>query len=301
MPEHKHTHSHDAKNYSAAKLLMVILLNAIITIVEIIGGIISGSLALLSDSLHNFSDTVSIVLSYFALKISHKNKSIKKTYGYKRAEVLVAFVNSSVLMALSFFLIFEAYKRFKNPQHIETGLMIFVAAVGLIANFISVFLLKKDSKESMNIKSSYLHLLSDTISSVGVILGGLAMMFFNVKWIDPLITFLISVYIIKETWTIIKQSVDILMQSSADLDYDDIKLKIENIEGVKNIHHVHTWMSNENTLYFEAHIEIDDMLISKADKIVETIEHLLKEDFKVSHTTIQIETNVCTDKSLFKS
>src|SRR5665647_577003 len=177
--EHDHDHSetghtHDVSTMSGKKIFWVTILNASITAVEIIGGILSGSLALLSDAIHNLSDTIAIALSYFANKIAGKPKDAKRTYGYKRAEILAAFINASVLIALSLLLIIEAIKRFNSPEEINGTLMIVVASIGLVANLLSVFLLEKDSHENLNIKSSYLHLLSDTVSSLGVLVGGIA-------------------------------------------------------------------------------------------------------------------------------
>lgn len=177
--------------------------------------------------------------------------------------------------------------------------MITVAFIGLAANFVSAFLLKKDSHNNLNIKASYLHLLSDTVSSIGVLLGGLFIRLWGVVWIDPLVTVLISLYILKETWHVIKKTIDILMQSSAALDYDAIKKEVENIESIKDIHHVHTWMSNEKTIYFEAHIDMEDMQLSEVEKVYDKIEHILKEHYGVNHVTLQAEVNKCEDKNIF--
>lgn len=179
MTKHNHGqteagHSHEVSTLSGKKIFWVTLLNATITITEIVGGILSGSLALLSDAVHNLSDTIAIALSYYANKIAQKPKDARRTFGYQRAEILSAFVNSSVLLAISILLIIEAFKRWRSPEHIDGTLMIIVALIGLIANFVSVFLLEKDSHQNLNIKSSYLHLLSDTVSSVGVLAGGIA-------------------------------------------------------------------------------------------------------------------------------
>ncbi|MBE3101582.1 MAG: cation transporter [Firmicutes bacterium] len=307
MFEHndKHDHSeadhpHDISNLSGKKIFWVTLLNATITIAEIIGGILSGSLALLSDAVHNLSDTVAIALSYIANKIAQKPKDAKRTYGYKRAEILSAFINSTVLLAISIVLIFEAYKRFNSPESINGTLMIAVAFIGLVSNLVSVYLLEKDSHENLNIKSSYLHLLGDTVSSVGVVAGGIAIKIWGMVWIDPLITILISLYILKETWQVVRKTVDILMQSSAPLNYEAIKNDIEAIDKVKNIHHVHSWMINEKTIYFEAHIDMDDMQLSEVELIYDKIEYYLIEHYGVSHVTLQAEVDKCCDKSIFK-
>ena len=190
---------------------------------EFIGGILSGSLALLSDSAHNLSDTLAIALSYFAHTVGKKPKNTKKTYGYKRAEVLAAFVNASFLVGISIWLLFEAYNRFRKPETIDSKLMLIVAIIGLLANLFSMILLHRDSHISMNIRSSYLHLLGDTISSVGVIAGGIGIYFWNITWIDPVITVLISIYILIQTRHILVNSINILMQASAPLDYEAIK------------------------------------------------------------------------------
>lgn len=307
-PEHNHQHSHsetghshDIAGLSGKKIFWVTVLNATITAAEIIGGILSGSLALLSDAIHNLSDTVAIAMSYIANRIARKPKDAKRTYGYKRAEILSAFVNSSVLIAISAVLIIEAIKRIQSPEPINGTLMITVAIIGLVANFVSVYLLEKDSHDSLNIKSSYLHLISDTVSSVGVLAGGIAIKIWSIVWIDPLITVLISLYILRETWLVMKKAVAILMQSSAALDYEAIKGDIEKLDKVKNIHHVHSWLSDEKTIYFEAHIDMEDILLSDAEKVYEKIAHLLTEHYGISHITLQAEVDKCCDKSIFKA
>jgi len=307
MNEHHHHnhreggHAHDVSSLSGKKIFWVTLLNATITIAEIIGGLLSGSLALLSDAMHNLSDTIAIALSYFAFKIAEKPKDTKRTYGYKRAEILSAFINSSVLIVLSVLLMIEAFKRFSSPESINGNLMIVVAFIGLMANLVSVLLLEKDSHANLNIKASYLHLLGDTLSSVGVLAGGIAIKIWGVVWIDPLVTIAISLFILKEAWHVTKKTVDILMQASPSLDYERIKKDVEAIEHVKNIHHVHAWMINENTIHFEAHLDLSDMLLSEVQLIYEQIEKLLKEDYGVSHITLQAEVDACCSKDFFNA
>jgi len=292
-------HSHGVSVLSGRKIFWVTFLNAVITAAEIAGGLLSGSLALLSDAVHNFSDTVAVALSYFANRIAQKPQDARKTYGYMRAEILSAFINASVLLGISLILIYEAVKRWQSPERINGTLMIAVASIGLAANLISVFLLEKDSHENLNIKSSYLHLLSDTVSSVGVLVGGIAISLWGIVWIDPLITALISLYIIRETWQVIRKTVDILMQSSPPLNYDEIKKDIEAIDHVNNIHHVHSWMINEKTIYFEAHIDIEDMPLSEVQDIYDKIEHYLIDTQGISHVTLQAEVDKCCEKNIF--
>ena len=300
MTENQNLQNRDQVNLSPVKYLGVTVLNGLITVVEVVGGIMSGSLALLSDAAHNLGDTVSILLSYVAWKIAGKEKDVRRTYGYKRAEIIAAFVNASALVAISLFLVLEALRRFRNPETIDSGLMIGVALFGLLANFVSMRLLKKESHGNMNVRSSYLHLLGDTVSSIGVLGGGIAIHIWGVFWIDPLVTVLISVYIMRQSWAIVKNSVGILMQSAADLDYGAMQREIEAIPEVRDIHHVHTWMVNEETVYFEAHIDVEDCLLSKTCVVADKIEGFLKERYGIAHVTLQFETGRCSEKSFFK-
>ncbi|ALV63420.1 Cobalt-zinc-cadmium resistance protein CzcD [Thermococcus sp. 2319x1] len=277
------------------RMLFSFALNMTITIAEIIGGLLSGSLALLSDSLHNFSDSMSILASYLAIKIGEREKNEKYTFGYKRAEILVAFVNSAVLVGVALFLLVEAYKRFKNPEPIDGPLMLGVALIGLFANLISVLLLHEHAHESMNVRSAYLHLLSDTLSSVAVVTGGIAIIKWNVLWIDSIVTVLISLYILREGYEILKESVEVLMEASPNLNFEEIKHEIESIPGVKNAHHFHAWRIGEKEIHFECHVEVNDMPISEAQGVIDEIEGRLKR-FGIAHVTVQLETGRCKDK-----
>jgi len=298
--EHNHSHhQHDISGLSGTRIFWVTVLNFVITLAEVIGGLLSGSLALLSDSLHNLSDTVAIALSYVANRIAQRPKNPKKTFGYKRTEILAAFVNSTFLIAVSAFLIVEAVQRWRHPETIDGLLMMIVAAIGLLANLLSVILLRRDSHANINIKSSYLHLLSDTVSSVGVVIGGILIQVWGWYWVDPLVTLLISLYIMREAWAIVRLSVDILMQSGANLDYEKIRQEIEAIDGVNNLHHVHSWMTNENTIFFEAHLDLDDMSLCAAQEILVHVEKLLVENHGISHVTLQPEVNKCSNKTMF--
>ena len=299
--DQEHAHEHASVALSGTKLIGVTVLNAAITVIEIIGGVLSGSLSLLSDAVHNLSDTLSIVLTFFAWKISGRKKNSRKTYGYKRAEILAAFINAASLIVISVFLIFEAVKRLMNPETIHTNIMIGVAAFGLAANLISVFLLEKESHGNLNIRSSFLHLLGDTISSVAVVGGGLAIKYLGWNWVDPLATTGIAVYIGFQSFKIVKRTVDILMQSSADLDYEAMQKDIESFPEVKGVHHVHTWHANEDTIFMEAHIDVVDGLISKANCLIGPIEQMLHDKYDVSHVTLQFETDRCEEKDFFKA
>ncbi|ASJ06757.1 cation diffusion facilitator family transporter [Thermococcus pacificus] len=279
------------------RMAFSIALNLVITIAEVIGGILSGSLSLLSDSLHNFSDSMSLLASYFAIKIGERRANEKYTFGYKRAEILVAFINSAVLVGVSLFLLVEAYRRFKNPEPIDGPLMLGVALIGLGANLISVLLLHSHAHESMNVRSAYLHLMSDTLSSVAVVVGGVLIIKWNVTWVDPLVTVFISLYILREGYEILKESVEVLMEASPELDFEVIKREIESIPGVKNAHHFHAWRIGEKEIHFECHVEVDDMPVSKGQAIIDEVEERLRK-YGITHVTVQLEVNRCTSKNV---
>jgi len=293
-----HTHNQTGDT-SEKNLFITMALNFLITIVEVIGGIFSGSLALISDAMHNFSDGIAIIVTYVALRLSKKPRSFKYTFGLKRAEIVAAIINASTLIIISFFLIKEAIERFLHPSPITGSIMLVVASVGLIANIIGTVLLKKGSENNLNLRAAYFHLLSDAISSLAVIVGAVCIVFFNIYWIDPVLTILISLYILKETFEIVKESVDVVMMSTPpDIDINEVQRALETIPGVKNIHHVHLWKMNEVDIHFEAHIDVDDVLVSSTAGIRKEVEHRLHDLFEITHTTLQIECDSCQTKGL---
>ncbi|MCH8033007.1 MAG: cation transporter [Bacteroidetes bacterium] len=291
-----HNNSHSS---TGIRLLITVLLNLFITVTEVIGGIISGSLALISDALHNFSDAISVIISYIAIRLKEKDSSSKHTFGFKRAEILAAVINSSVLVIISIYLFYEAILRFQNPEPIKGILMTVVASIGLTANITGTLLLKRDAKTSMNIRSSYFHLLSDAVSSVAVILGGLAITFWNMYWLDPILTILIAVYITRESFKILSDAIHVLMEGAPpDISISEIQSEVEELERVENIHHVHIWTVGENDVHLEAHIDVADMMISKSNLLGEQIEALLKTKFGINHITLQFECEQCKDVGL---
>lgn len=280
----------DNNKTTKSKFLSVTVLNSLITIAEFIGGILSGSLGLISDAIHNLQDTVSIVISYVAYVIGNKKSDSKKTFGYKRAEILAAFVNAGILILITLFLIIESIKRMGNPQQINGSLMLIVSFVGLLANGFSMLILLKDSKKNLNIKATMLHMLSDTVSSVSIVIAAIFIQLFNWYWIDPIVTLLVSVWILKEAYDVLKESANILMEASPNINLDDVKSSILTIPEIKNVHHAHIWMINENMILFDAHINIEGTEnIINTEKLYKKIHDILLEKYGITHTTIQVE------------
>lgn len=304
-PENHHNHSHhQANDLRGKKLLWVSVFNMSITIVQIIGGLISNSLSLLSDALHNLGDSSAIFIAFLAGKRSQKTPDEQHTFGYQRIEILAALFNAVVLISICIFLFYEAYQRFVNPQPIKGKVMFIVATFGLLANLISVLVLNKDKDHNLNVKAAYLHLMGDTLSSVAVILGGVAIWKFNIFWLDPLITILVGIYIIYHTGGIIKQTVDILMQSTpSNINIKEIKKQVEKIDEIENIHHVHVWKLDDTQTHLEAHLNLKkniDMI--EMMSIKNQIELMLKEHYQINHITLQIGYNCCPkDNQLIKT
>lgn len=296
---------HQVKPIPSAKkesrnLFITVWLNFGIAIAELIGGFFSNSLALISDALHNLSDATAMLITYIALKISKKDATKKHTFGYKRIQILAALFNAVTLIGICVFLIGEAYERFLNPESVKATPMLIVATIGLIANLISVLLLRRFSAGNLNIKAAYLHLIGDTLSSVAVIVGALLMMYFQWHWVDPLITVLISLYIIKETYHVLAETYQILMQSAPKhVKLDEVSNFIRQLAGVSDVHHVHLWSLTDQQIHFEAHIELQhDMKVSESQLICEMISRELKANFGIQHVTLQSEIAFCSDKEL---
>ncbi|WP_456376265.1 cation diffusion facilitator family transporter [Lutibacter sp.] len=286
--------SHNHPTLTGKNLLISIILNSVITIAQLIGGFISGSLALISDAVHNFSDVISLIISYLANILARKKKQTPQhTFGYKRAEIIAAFINAASLVLIAIVLAFEAIKRFNNPQSINTNLVIWLAILGIAVNGFSVLLLKKDANHNINMKTAYLHLLTDMLTSVAVLIGGLLMKYYQIYWIDAFLTLLISIYLIYISWNILITSLKILMLFAPEhIKIKDVENEIIKIKEVRNIHHVHIWQLNEHDCHFEAHIEFkNDVKLSNFDSVCEKIEAILAEKFHIFHSTLQPEYN----------
>lgn len=285
---HVHIHKHEVK---ATNLIYSILLNVVITLAQLVGGIISGSLALISDALHNFSDVISLVFSLVAHKLSRRKASIDHTFGYKRAELIAAFTNAATLIIVAFILIYGAVERFFHPHPIGSDLVIWLAIVGIVANGLSVLFLKKDAEHNLNMKSAYLHLLTDMMASVAVLIGGLLMKFYGWFWVDSLMTILIAIYLIVVGYDLIKSSTKMLMLFTPDtIDIKEIVREVHKIPGVGKLHHIHVWHLNEEELHLEAHLDCsEDIKMSAFNELLHQVELVLFDKFGINHINIQPE------------
>ena len=285
---HIHIHKHEVKGNN---LILSILLNLLITIAQVIGGIISGSLALISDALHNFSDVLSLVFSLAAHKLSRRKASLNNTFGYKRAELIAAFINAITLIIVAFFLIYEASSRLFHPEPIKSGLVIWLALLGIVVNGGSVLLLKKDSEHNLNMKSAYLHLLTDMMASVAVLIGGLLMKFYGWFWVDSIMTLFIALYLIYVGYDLIKSATKMLMLFTPDyIDIKEVVSEVHKIKGVNKLHHIHIWHLNDEELHLEAHLDCSENIkMSEFNSLLEEVEIVLFQKFNINHINIQPE------------
>ncbi len=288
---HNHTHNHD-KN-----LGFTVFLNVLISVGEGIGGLISGSSALLADALHNLSDVISLLISWTALKLSQKEESGKYTFGFKKAEVLASFINSLTLIVIAILIIYEAIKNLLNPVEIKADIVIWLALLSIIMNALSVLLLHKGSKESMNIKSSYLHLLTDMLTSVAVLIGGLLMKYTGIRGVDSLISLLIAVYLIISIVNLLRKSGQILLDYNPKyLEVDKMVEDIKQLGNIKNVHHIHIWQLDEKNILIEAHILFEkDIFVSEFSEVRKKIMKILKNKYGITHYNLQPEAENCSD------
>lgn len=295
-----HRHSHEMP-ITTWRLGVTIALNFLITVVEIAGGIASGSLSLVADALHNLSDGVAVIITYIALRLKIENNTYRHTFGLKRAEVIAAVLNAAVLVVITFYLFYHAVIRLLHPEVVQGGLMTGVAAIGLVANVAGTVLLRAGSRKSMNVRSAYLHLMSDAVGSAAVILGGMAIYLWGIAWVDPVLTILIGIYILKKSWGLLTKALHLLMEGTPPwISLEKIQESVESLSDVDDLHHVHVWAVGEDDIYMEAHVNVRDMMVSDSCLVREAIESLLDDRFGINHVTLQFECAECCGVGLVK-
>ena len=260
-------------------------------IVEVAFGIISNSLALLADAVHMFTDSSALALSAFAAWKVQQPAPPDKTYGYYRLEILVALVNGVVLLASTFYILYEAYQRFRSPQTVMGVDMLVIATIGLLVNLGGVFLLRRGAGENLNVQSAFFEVAKDALGSIGVMIAAAIVLTTGWPYADPIASVLIAVFILPRTWNLISQAVDILMEASpAKIDIQEVKNTIQEIEGVNYIHDLHVWTITSGFISLSAHIVLSEEPNRAQEQIILTqINHRLREKFGIDHTTVQIE------------
>lgn len=270
------------------RLFLAVSVNIALTVAQVAGGLISGSLSLISDALHNFSDAASLLLALLAVKIGQKKPDLSKTFGYQRAETIAALINFTTLIIIGLFLMYEAVVRFIFPEPISGWMVVIIASFALFIDIITAMLTYKQSKKSMNIKAAFLHNLTDALASVGVIVAGAFILLYNWLWVDAAVTFLISAYVLWQGLREIPKAIHLLMEGAPfEVDIAEIITGVEQLGGVKEIHHVHVWQINEQLNALEAHVVVENHPDSASLK--KEIKQLLKQKYHIGHSTLEFE------------
>ena len=282
-----HSHTHDLGD---RRVLWAVVVNVALTVAQIVGGIVSGSLALIADAIHNLSDAISLGIAFVARKIARHPGHAGMTFGYGRAEIVAALVNYTTLVVIGLWLVNEAIWRFIEPQDVDGWLIVIIAAVALVVDWVTALLTYRLSKESVNIRAAFLHNVADALGSVGVIIAGSVIILFGWTVIDPIITLMIAGYIL---WQSVKEGKDVvrmlMLGAPTGIDRDALIDELSRIEGIHDVHHVHVWEIEEQRRSLEAHLVIGDAHWSTAERIKINVRALLKERYRIDHSTLELE------------
>ena len=290
MAHHHHHHHYHSKDDSDRSLIVAVSINILLTVFQIVGGIISGSLALIADALHNLSDAASLGIAIFARKISRKPADQSKTFGYKRAEVVAALINLTILVIISLYLLYEAIWRFFDPVSISGWVIVIVAGVALVIDMITALITLRLSKNNMNMKAAFLHNLSDALASLAVIVAGSLIILYQWFWVDTLLTLLLSLFILYQGLAMLPKTIHLLMEGAPeDIDFDAINKSLLSLEGVDDIHHVHVWSLDEETIALEAHVVANIETFDEMESIKNIIKKKLSDEFNIKHSTLEFE------------
>ena len=281
---HHHEHGND-KN-----LIVAISINLFLTFAQFFGGLISGSLALIADAIHNLSDAVSLGIAIFARAIGRKTADEFRTFGYKRAEVIAALINLTLMIIISLYLIYEAIWRFIEPQIISGWIVIIIAGIALIVDLYTSVITYRLSENNMNMKAAFLHNLSDALASIGVVIAGSLILLYEWFWVDSLITMIIAGYILLQTFKMFPNSVNFLMDATPNnISIEDVKTSMSLIEGVEDVHHIHVWNLDEQRVALEAHVVTGAESLKDNATIKEAIKKSLQEKYDIDHSTLEFE------------
>jgi cobalt-zinc-cadmium efflux system protein len=287
-----HEHAHTAAGQSERRLAVVCLLTLAYLVAEVVAGVLTGSLALLADAGHMFTDVAGLALALFAIRIARRPATPERTYGYYRIEILAAVANSVLLIGVSLYVLYEAYERFKNPPEVSSGPMLLVAAVGLGVNVVGILLLRSGSKESLNVTGAYFEVLSDMLTSVGVIIAGAVMWATGWYYADPLVSAGIGLFILPRTWKLLREAIGILLEGTpADVSPAALCEAIGRLDGVDDVHDLHVWTITSGMNAMSVHVVRSDG--ADHDAVLSRVRDCVSATFAIAHTTVQVESSGC--------
>lgn len=285
-----HGHAVSASSQNKGRLKLVLTFTFLYLIAEVVGGLLTGSLALLADAGHMLTDVGGLAFALIAIMLAERPASPERTYGYYRAEILAALANAVVLIGISLYILYEAYQRFLDPPEVESKAMLLVAAIGLVVNLAGMFILRKGSQESLNMKGAYFEVLSDMLTSIGVIVAGIIMWTTGWYYADPILSAGIGLFILPRTWVLLKEAVGVLLEGTpADVNIEELRKCIAALEGVKEVHDLHVWSLTSGVNAMSAHVVVATDNNASYNEMLKRISQDVTFNFKISHTTIQLE------------
>jgi cobalt-zinc-cadmium efflux system protein len=302
MQNQPHTHSHlrEAAHQSTKRLSISLFLTLVFVFIEAAAGIFSNSLALLTDAAHNLTDVIALGLSWFAIRITIRPANERKTYGYHRVGILVALVNSTTLVLISLGIFYEAYHRFTNPPEVQSGILIGVGLIAVVINIVTAMLVHQGSESDLNLRSAFLHLMGDVISTIGAVIAGVIIYFTGANWLDPLVSVLIGFLILYNAWGILRDAIDILLEATPrDIDASKLVQDVMQIKGVLGVHDLHVWSLTQSLRTMSAHILTHDSSISDGKNIQRQINEIVYHRYNIAHATLQLECVDCLPDSLY--
>ncbi len=300
MHNHSHSHIGDLTKQTTKRLTLSLILTAAFVVIEVIAGVFGNSLALLTDAAHNFTDVIALGLSWYALHLATKPAHAGKTFGYHRVGILVALINSTTLILIAFGIFFEAYHRFLIPPEVDSTLLIGVGAVAFIINLVTALMVKEGSENDLNLRSAFLHLMGDVMSTLGAVIAGIIITFTNWNWLDPFVSVLIGVFILYNAWSILKQTIHILLESTPEnINMDSMVTELRSVNGVLDVHDLHVWSISENLRMLSAHVVIDNVSIGEGVSIQHNINELVAHNYNIQHATLQMECEGCGNGLLY--
>ena len=297
---HEHIHIPDLTRSTVRRLALSLGLTAAFVVVEVFAGLFANSLALLTDAAHNVTDVLALALTWWALRATAKPAHSAKTYGYHRLGILVALVNSTTLALIALGIFYGAYRRLLAPPEIKADVLIGVGLVAVVVNLVTALLVRRGSEHDLNLRSAFLHLMGDVLSTVGAVVAGVIIRFTGLNWLDPLVSVFIGLLILWNAWGIIRESVNILMEATpADVDTEAVVADILHVEGVRGVHDLHIWSITHGLRTLSAHILTDDIPISAGTKVQAAISEVLNQTYGIAHATLQLECEGCIPADLF--
>ena len=271
------------------KILMVLVLTGTYLVAEVVGGLLTKSLALLADAGHMLTDVGGLALAYIAIRLAERPANKRVTYGFYRMEILAALINAVVLIGISLYILYEAYLRFLNPPEVESKAMLAIAGLGLIINLTGMYILRKGKSESLNMKGAYFEVLSDMLTSIGVIVAGIIMWTTDWYYADPILSSLIGLLILPRTWKLLKEATHVLLEGTpSDVDIEKLRSSIKEIQNVSDVHDLHVWSLTSGVNAMSVHIVLDKPAKS-TNRMLELIDNEIKSKYKIAHTTLQLE------------